>query len=120
MSEAKHIEQDITEIKASGLLEVMQELNAQGYRLGQACAADTKDGLQVWYSFDKGDHVLKNLIISVPKKNPLPSITGIFWYAFIYENEMNDLFGIKFSNSELDYDGHFYKLSEATPWKPKK
>lgn len=120
MSEAKHLIEDNTDIKASGLLDVMQDLNSQGYRLVQACAADTKEGMQVWYSLDKGDHVLKNLILTVPKDMTLQSITGIYWYAFIYENEMHDLFGIKFKNSALDFGGHFFKLSEETPWNPKK
>ena len=118
MSESKHLIQDISKTTASGLLSTMQDLEAQGYRLCQACAANTKDGMEVWYSLDKGDHVLKNLILSVPKDMTLQSVTDIFWYAFVYENEMHDLFGITFKNSELDYGGHFYKLAEKTPWKP--
>ena len=119
MSEAKHLIQDITNIEASELLGVMQDLNTQGYRLSQACAANTKEGMEVWYSLDKGDHVLKNYILKVPEDMTLQSITATYWYAFIYENEMQDLFGIKFKNSALDYGGKFFKLSEETPWKPK-
>ena len=48
------------------------------------------------------------------------SITGIYWPAFIYENEIHDLFGVKFNHSALDYQGGFFKISEETPWKPKK
>jgi ech hydrogenase subunit D len=120
MSEAKHLIQDNTTIKASELLDVMQDLKSEGYRLSQACAANTKDGMEVWYSMDKGDYILKNFIMKVPEAMTLQSITAIYWYAFIYENEMNDLFGIKFKNSALDFGGHFFKLSEETPWKPKK
>ena len=116
---AKHLIQDITTIKASELLDLVSDLNTQGYRLAQACAANTKEGMEVWYSFDSGDHILKNYILPVPKDMTLQSITNIYWYAFIYENEMNDLFGIKFKNLALDYGGHFYRLSEETPWKPK-
>lgn len=119
MSEAKHLIQDVTEIKASELLDVVQDLKTQGYRLGQACASNSPEGMEVWYCFDKGDHVLKNLIVKVPKDMTLQSISSAYWYTFIYENEMHDLFGIKFKNLELDYGGHFYKLSEETPWKPK-
>lgn len=118
MSEAKHMIQDVTTIKASELLDVVQDLKSQGYRLGQACASATKEGTEVWYSFDKGDHILKNYILPVPKDMTLQSITNIFWYAFIYENEMHDLFGVKFKNMAMDYGGNFYRLSEETPWKP--
>lgn len=120
MAEAKHLIQDVTTIKASELLDVINDLHNEGYRLGQACAANTKDGMEVWYSFDKGDHVLKNIILQVPEDMTLQSVTQIYWYAFIYENEMHDLFGIKFKNSTLDYEGHFFRLSEETPWNPKK
>jgi len=120
MSETKHLVQDITNITASELLDVMQDLKSQGYRLAQACAAILKDGTEVWYSLDAGDHVLKNFILPLPEDKTLQSITGIFWYAFVYENEMHDLFGIDFKNSALDYGGHFYRLSEETPWVPKK
>lgn len=119
MAEAKHLIQDNTNIKASQLLGLMQDLKADGYRLVQACAAKTKDGIEVWYSFDKGDTVMKNYILPLPKDMTLQSVTGTYWYAFIYENEMHDLFGIKFKNSEMDYGGKFYVLSEETPWNPK-
>ncbi len=120
MNDSKNLIQDNTNIEASRLLAVMQDMKAQGYRLAQACAADTKEGRQVWYSLDKGDYLLKNILLNVPEDMTLQSITDIYWYAFIYENEMHDLFGIKFKNSALDFNGHFYKLSEETPWNPKK
>lgn len=46
----------------------------------------------------------------------LQSITGEIWSAFIYENEMHDLFGIKFKNLELDYQGNFFRVAQKTPW----
>ena len=50
----------------------------------------------------------------------MESISGDYWPAFIYENEMHDLFGIKFSHLTLDYEGKFFKVAEPTPWNPKK
>ena len=47
------------------------------------------------------------------------SITGIYWAAFIYENEMQDLFGVKFKHMALNYGGNFFKVSQPTPWNPK-
>jgi len=119
MSEAKKTMQENIRIEASELLAVMQDHNSSGYRLVQACGANTKDGTEVWYSLDNGDYVLKNLILSVPDDNSLQSITNIYWYGFIYENEIHDLFGIKFKNSKMDYGGHFFRISEETPWNSK-
>ena len=53
-------------------------------------------------------------------RDRVESITGTYWPAFIYENEMHDLFGIKFMHMELDYEGNFFKVAEPTPWNPKK
>ena len=52
----------------------------------------------------------------VPEDMELQSITGEIWSAFIYENEMHDLFGIKFKNLELDYQGNFFRVAQKTPW----
>ena len=52
----------------------------------------------------------------VPENMELQSITGEIWSAFIYENEMHDLFGITFKNLELDYQGNFFRVAQKTPW----
>jgi hypothetical protein len=33
---------------------------------------------------------------------------------------MQDLFGVKIKHMALNYGGHFFKVSEPTPWNPKK
>jgi ech hydrogenase subunit D len=117
MSDEKHLIQNIVPVKASELTDKIQDLKNDGYRLGQACALTNKGELQIIYSLDK-DHVLLNLRLNVPADLEVPSITGIFWAAFIYENEMHDLFGFKFKNLALDYGGNFFQVSEPTPWNP--
>ena len=110
-------DQNIVEITASELLAAVQDLKTEGYRLGQACASKRGDKIELLYSFDK-DHVLKNLKLSLDNNEAVQSITHIYWAAFIYENEMQDLFGVEFKNMALNYGGHFYKVSEPTPWNP--
>jgi ech hydrogenase subunit D len=63
--------------------------------------------------------VLLNLKLEVKEGQEVASISDIVWHAFIYENEMHDLFGVTFKNLALDYGGHFFKTSEPTPWNPK-
>jgi ech hydrogenase subunit D len=116
--ERKDLIQDITTIDAANLLETVSDLKGSGYRLGQACATKVDEGIEVLYSFDK-DTVMKNVKVELPEVNPeLHSITEIYWPAFIYENEMHDLFGIKFKNLVLDYGGEFFQIAEKTPWNP--
>ena len=105
-------------ITASELLEKVQDLLATGHRLGQACCTEVGNEFQIIYSFDK-DYTLTNLMLSISKEQEVMSITNMCWPAFIYENEIHDLFGVKFKHSALDYGGHFFKLNEPTPWKVK-
>jgi len=120
MSDKKYMIQNFEPVEASALLLKMHDLNAQGYRLGQMCCSAAGDGFEIMYSFDKGDHVLLNLKLQVPESMELISITSVYWSAFIYENEIHDLFGISFKHLALDYGGHFFKISEPTPWNPPK
>lgn len=109
----------IEPVTASDLLAKIRDMKKEGYRLGQACATKVSEGFEILYSFDK-EHELLNLKLTIPEEEEVQSITGEFWCAFIYENEMHDLFGIKFKNNELDYGGHFFTVAEPTPWNPKK
>ena len=117
MSEKKYKIQDFVSITPSELLPKVKNLKTYGYRLGQICATKVSEGIQVLYSFDK-DHILLNLRMTIQGDEEIQSITAEYWPAFIYENEMHDLFGIKIMNNALDYGGRFFKVSEPTPWNP--
>jgi ech hydrogenase subunit D len=111
-------EAEFVQITATELVEKVQDLLADGYRLGQACCTEIGNEFELMYSFDK-DYNLLNLQFRIPKGEEVMSITNVCWSAFIYENEIQDLFGIKFKHSVLDYGGHFFKLHEPTPWNTK-
>lgn len=111
-------EQSIEPVAASELLSKARDMKNEGYRLLQICATKVSEGFEILYSFDK-DHELFNLRLTIPEEEEIQSVTGEYWQAFIYENEMHDLFGIKIKNNELDYGGHFFKVSQPTPWNPK-
>ena len=118
MSEKKYKIQEFVPVTASGLVEKVQDLLADGYRLGQMCCTKVEGGFEIMCSFDR-DHILLNLKLPVPESMEVTSITNVCWPAFIYENEIHDLFGVDFKHSALDYGGHFFKVSEQTPWNPK-
>jgi ech hydrogenase subunit D len=44
------------------------------------------------------------------------SITCIYWNAFLYENEIHDLFGIPITNIAIDYRGTLYRTRIPTPF----
>ena len=109
----------ITPVANADLLGVIRGMKKEGFRLVQICATKVSEGFEILYSFDK-EHELTNLKLTIPEEEEVQSITGEYWGAFIYENEMHDLFGIKIINNELDYGGNFFKVAEPTPWNPKK
>ena len=118
MSDKKYMIQNFVPVLASELTAKVKELKADGYRLGHACCTKAGGGFEIMYSFDK-DHVLLNLKLAVDEGQEVASISDVIWHAFIYENEMHDLFGVTFKNLALDYGGHFFKIAEPTPWNPK-
>ncbi|HIU26441.1 MAG TPA: NADH-quinone oxidoreductase subunit C [Candidatus Copromorpha excrementigallinarum] len=120
MVERVDVKQNFVPVEVSQLLTKVKDLKADGYRFGQACATAVDDEkFEIIYSFDK-NHQLTNLRLVISQGEEIESITDEYWPAFIYENEMHDLFGIKFNHMALDYQGNFFKVSEPTPWNPKK
>jgi ech hydrogenase subunit D len=119
MNERKDLIQEFVSVPASELLETVSDIKTEGYRLGQICATTMDDVLEVLYSFEK-DCILKNLKVETPARGAeLHSVTAIYPPAFIYENEIHDLFGITFKNLAIDFGGHFFKISKKTPWNPR-
>lgn len=109
-------EQNIMIIDKDQLLEKVSAYSAQDYRLVQICCVKLPESIEMNYSFDK-DSYLENLKIIIPNNDvEIPSVSGIYSAAFIYENEMHDLYGLKISNIALDYKGTFYKTSVKNPF----
>ena len=119
MTDKKYMSQDYSTVTPDGLLSAVRDLKGEGYRLVQICGTLKEDGIEVLYSFDK-DHIAKNFRVLLAQEEKIESISGEYWPAFIYENEVHDLFGITFKHLALDFGGKFYKVSEPTPWNPKK
>jgi len=110
-------EQDFEELSADGIKGKAAELKADGYRMVQICAVPEEGGSELVYSFDKGLK-LKNYKVRVSGDGPVDSITQSYWSAFIYENEIHDLFGVEFTDMAVDYKGNFFRTgSNKTPWK---
>jgi ech hydrogenase subunit D len=119
MNEKLYKEQKFIPLAAADLLSKAKGLKQEGYRLVQICATKVENGFELLYSFDKKLHIY-NYKLTISEKEEIQSITDPYWYAFIYENEMHDLFGIDVQHMALDYEGRFFKVSEPTPWSPKK
>jgi len=112
-------EQPIIVITPETLVEKVQEMQKQGHRLVQIGATPLKDIIEVNYSFDK-DGQFQSLRVQVPGTGAiLPSVSAVYWCAFIYENELHDLFGIDVQGIAVDFKGKFYKTAVRFPFAPK-
>lgn len=93
-----------------------RELRAEGYRLVQIGAARIADQLELTYSFDRDLQAL-NLRLSVPAAGArLESISSVYWCAFLYENELHDLFNIQVDGLVVDFHGHLYHTAVKFPF----
>ena len=110
---------NITTIEPAELVNTARNLKAEGYRMVQICATKIPDAYELTYSFDK-DHELYHYRVTVPEDGEIESITDSYFAAFVYENEMKDLFGIKINHIALDFQGNFFITNEPTPWKGQK
>jgi ech hydrogenase subunit D len=107
--------QEIIPIEKDALLGAVSDLFAQGYRMVQIGCTTLADAYELNYSFDK-DYLFKNLRITVQQQDEIQSISVIYPNAFLYENEINDLFGLNIKNISVDYKGAFYRTAIKTPF----
>ena len=110
------IAQTFEAITSGVLLEKVRELRKAGYRLVQISATRLPEQVELTYSFDR-DRQLANLRLQVPMtESRLPSISSIFWCAFLYENELHDLFKLQVDGMAVDFHGHLYETAVKFPF----
>jgi ech hydrogenase subunit D len=107
--------QEITPIEKHELVGVAAELFAEGYRFVQLGCATLESSYELTYSFDKA-YRLRNYRITLLQDEDVASISVIYPNAFLYENELHDLFGVSVRNISVDYHGTLYRTSIQTPF----
>lgn len=109
-------EQTYLSIPPDTLLAQVRELREQGWRLVQIGATPLGETIELNYSFDLAGQ-FRNLRLSLPAAAAhVPSVSSIYWCAFIYENEMHDLFRVQVEGIAVDYKGKFYKTTVPFPF----
>ena len=112
-------EQKLITIDVPGLAAKVQELKDAGYRLVQI-GCTRLEQFELNYSFDK-NYEFVNLRLAIPSNSQeIPSISGIYLAAFLYENELHDLFGLNIKNIAVDYQGNFYRTTVKWPFSEQK
>ena len=114
--QTQRITKDELHAKAASLVQA-------GYRLVQICCVKEPSGrepaqvLEMNYSFDK-DYSFMNFKLDLSVGEELPSITPVCPAAYLYENEIHDLFGINITGISIDFKGTLYKISIHAPFNP--
>lgn len=106
----------IISIGPGDLVPRVLQIRHDGYRLVQICATRTKTGYELSYSFGK-EYDLVNLRVELSEDTEIMSISNIYAPAFLYENEIVDLFGVKIELITTDYKGNLYRIATKTPFK---
>lgn len=104
---------EIISVSPDNLVGTVAKLKVEGYRfVTLSCMQGHENTIVILYHFDK-DLVLKHLRVDVPADSPLPSITPVYFAAFLVENEIQDLFGLRFSGLAVNYERTLYLDGEV-------
>lgn len=125
-------QQTIKPITSSELLSETLRLKNKGYRLvAISCtsienkadkasendpASEGNPTMELSYSFDK-DYDLLTLRILTDTEERISSISVIYPFAFLYENEIKELFGVRIKDISIDFNNTLYQITVKTPFK---
>lgn len=110
-------------LEVSELLGKAGDLREKGFRLVQiqCTRLDEKAfgsrNLELLYIFEH-DGQLESMRLRLEQGEEIPSISSVFPAAFLYENEIHDLFGVPVQKMSIDYQGGFYQTAVPTPFNP--
>ncbi len=113
--------QNIIEIPLEELLPTAMSRREGGWRIAQACCTYLGDSYELSYSFAREYEVVHYRIV-IAKDEVVPSITPVYKSAFLYENEMKELFGVNMEYIGVmgilgtDYKNKLYRINEETPF----
>lgn len=102
-------------IDVGKLIGSVERFRNEGYRLVQIGCTKISDLYEINYSFDK-DYHFENIRIAITADTEIPSISGMYWNSFIYENEMHDLFGIQVRGMNIDFKGTLIRTAVKFPF----
>ena len=86
-------------------------------RLVQIGCGTVGETFELHYSFEH-EGKFTDLKLVTDGKSPIASITGFYFAAFTYENEIADLYGLQITGNALDFKGTFITTSIAHPFAP--
>jgi len=107
--------QTILPIGIAEIVTTAERAKKDGNRLVQVGCTKIEDNFEIIYVYDK-DYKLSSYRVTVKQADEIPSISGVYFGAFVYENEIHDLYGIHVTGMNIDFKGTFYKTTIKHPF----
>lgn len=107
---------EIIPVATGDFLMKVMEMKNDNYRLMQAHAVSIENGYELSYTFGK-DYEWVTIRLVLDENAEVPTVTNIYPAAFLYENEMAELFGVKIRMISVDYHDKLYRIDDQTPMK---
>ena len=105
----------VKEIGIGELLPQVSALRSEGWRLVQVLCISSTAAFELSYSFGLL-HEMRVLRLLVDPEATVPSITQAFPGAYLYENELRDLFGVAIQCISVDWLGKVYDITGERPF----
>ena len=106
---------NLEEIELLGLLNKAKEIKNDGYRVMQICATKIGEEYEILYTFGR-EYEIRHVMVTIDPGTHIPSVSDIFPAAYLYENEIHDLFGISIDGINHDYKGKLYRTAVEAPF----
>lgn len=107
--------QTIIPISVGDIVPKAEQAKKDGHRLVLISCTKIEEIFEIIYSYEK-DLRLVHYRITVKQDDEIPSISGVYWGSFVYENEIHDLYGIHVKGINIDFKGTFYKTAVKHPF----
>jgi ech hydrogenase subunit D len=107
--------QTILPISVGDVVTTAERAKKDGNRLVQIGCTKIEDNFEILYVFDK-EYRMTCYRVTVKQADEIPSISGVYFGAFVYENEIHDLYGIHVKGINIDFKGTFYKTAIKHPF----
>ncbi len=105
-------DENTVSISPGDVITQTRNLKYEGFRLITMSSVDLGDSVSVLYHLDKDLQAI-NLRVNVPKGSKIPSISSVYYSAFLVENEIKEHFGVDFDGLPLDFEGMLYLDEEV-------
>ena len=108
--------QTLRTISVNDLLHEVKRYLDQNARIIQIGCTQNEAVFEINYSFDVHGS-FENIRIETNGDEMIPSVSNLYFCAFLYENEIHDLYGISFEGIALDYQGTLIKTAKLHPFR---